>query len=280
MTYFKQYTEKNVFKNIKYLNPECLPREFHHRENEMETIASYIAPIFYGGIPNHAVIIGNNATGKTTAIQKLFQEITETIPDIIPVYINCRKHNTPYTIYGQIYKQVFNTHAPKFGSSTTKTFTKIMNEITKNNKSLIIALDDANYLLGSDNMASPTSQNIIRDLTRANESYNAIIGIYPIITSQEFKYKFEQEVSTLFTPREVYFKPYTEEQYYNIIRERCNVTFNIHIQDEVIKLIVQKIEKTKNIRLAWDILRELGIKLNETDIKNQKEIVKEILKKL
>ncbi len=278
MTYFKKYTEKNVFKNIKYLNPQCIPREFHHRENEMETIASYIAPILYGGVPNHAVIIGDNATGKTTAIQKLFQEITETIPDIIPVYINCRKHNTPYTIYGQIYKKVLNTEAPHFGSSTRNIFKKIMKELTKTNKALIIALDDANYLLGSKNTASPTAQNIIRELTRVNESYNIIVGIYPIITSQEFKYQFEQEVNTLFTPREVYFKPYNREQYTHIIKERCNIAFNIPIQEEVIELIVQKITKTKNIRLAWDILREFGIKLNETN-QTQTEIITKILKK-
>lgn len=43
MSYFKQYTlEENMFKNCQYPNPSCLSREFHYRENEMVTIASYI----------------------------------------------------------------------------------------------------------------------------------------------------------------------------------------------------------------------------------------------
>ena len=277
MTYFKQYNKnQTIFKNIKYLNPECIPTEFHYRDNELATIASYIAPLIYGGIPNHAVIIGGNATGKTTAIQKLFQEIEETITDCIPCYINCRKHDTEYKVYGQIYTTVTGKKAPQIGSSSQKLYTTVMKQLEHDHKALIIALDDANYLLGSENEASPHSQNIIRNLTRANESYHVNIGIYPVITSQEFKYKFELEVSTLFTPREVYFKEYSEEQYYNIIKERCDVAFNIKIEETVIKKIVKTVQKTRNIRIAWDILREFGIKMNISQEKQEK-IIEEIL---
>lgn len=279
MSYFKQYnSEENVFKNSQYLNPSCLPREFHYRENEMATIASYIQPIFDGTIPNHAVIIGGNATGKTTAIQKLFEEITEVLTEAIPVYINCRKNNTEYSIYCEIYEKVTGKQAPRRGSNNHHLLESIMNSLQESHKALIVALDDANYLLGNDNTASPHSQNVIRNLTRANESYDVIIGIYPIITSHEFNYHFEGEVSTLFTPLEVYFNPYTSDQYFNIIKERCQCAFNIEIEDNVIKHIVEKVEETQNIRLAWDILKQFGITLNNNPKKSQKEVITDILK--
>lgn len=278
MSYFKQYNkEENVFKNSQYLNPSCLPREFHYRENEMATIASYIQPIFDGTIPNHAVIIGGNATGKTTAIQKLFEEIQEILTEAIPVYINCRKNRTEYSIYSILYEHTTGKPAPKRGSNNNHLMETIMNSLQESHKALIVALDDANYLLGNDNNASPHSQNVIRNLTRANESYDVIIGIYPIITSREFCYNFESEVSTLFTPLEVYFNPYTSIQYFNIIKERCQCAFNIPIEDQVIKQIVEKIEETQNIRLAWDILKQFGIYLNNNPKKSQKEVIDDIL---
>ena len=73
--YFKKYIKQDIFKNIQYLDPKCPPKEFKYRENEMATIASKISPILYGSTPIHAVILGDNATGKTTAIQTLFKEI-------------------------------------------------------------------------------------------------------------------------------------------------------------------------------------------------------------
>jgi len=244
----------------------------------MATIASYIQPIFEGTIPIHAVIIGGNATGKTTAIQKLFEEITEVLTEAIPVYINCRKNNTEYSIYCLIYEQVTGKSAPARGSNNHHLLETIMQTLQKTHKALIVALDDANYLLGNDDTASPHSQNVIRNLTRANESYDVIIGIYPIITSHEFNYHFEREVSTLFTPLEVHFDPYTTNQYFNIIKERCKCAFNIQIEDQVIQNIVEKVEETQNIRLAWDILKQFGITLNNKNKKSQKEVITDILK--
>ena len=260
--YFTIQDETNIFKNMNYLDPECIPHEFHHRDHELATIASNIIPIKYGSMPLHTIILGDNATGKTTAIKKLFQQVTEEITETLTCYINCRKQHTEYQIYRELYQTVIGKPAPERGSNSQKIFTDTMKKLEITRQPLLVALDDANYLLGTRERASPHSQNVIRNLTRANESYNTIIGIYPIITSKEFQYKFEREVNTLFTPYEVHFKPYTEEQYKDIITQRCKHAFNTPPNPETIDKIVQKINKTKNIRQAWTILKKYGINRN------------------
>lgn len=284
MNYFKKYItpEQEIFRNIQYLDPQCPPKEFKYRETEMTTIASKISPIFYDSVPIPTIILGGNATGKTTAIKKLFQELEETITEIITVYINCRKKYTEAPIYREIYKNVLNKEAPKHGYSNQNLFHDAMITLKENNQSLIIALDDINYLLGNDtHIASPIGQRIIQKLTRANEDYGVNIGIYPLLTSEEFKYQFDRDVQSTFIPTEVHFKPYSREEVFNIIKERCDYVFFKQIPDDVLMTITEEVLKDNNLRNAWNLLKKLGIRMKieekEPSIKLIKEVIEEEL---
>ena len=264
MNIFEQYketTEENIFRNIKYLDPDCRPNQFKHRDQEIAAIAHNISPIFYGSIPINTVIIGNNATGKTTAMQIVLEQVREALPEVIPIYVNCRKSHTEYSIYREIYYNVIGKEAPERGSNSQKIFTDIMKYLEVTRQPLIIVLDDANYLLGSENRASPHSQNVIRNLCRAKESYNVIIGIYPVISSEQYQYKFDREVSTLFMPSTIKFHPYSTSEVKNIITDRCGYAFNIKIPPAVVDSVVEVVELEANIRLAWELLKWFGLQL-------------------
>lgn len=280
MNYFKKYltpTQK-IFKNIKYLDPECLPHTFHHREQEMNTIANKISPIFYGSVPSHTIILGANATGKTTAIKMLLKDITETITDIYPVYINCREHYTEYKIYSKIYQEILHTTPPGRGISNQKIFEDIIHTLQQEHKTLIIALDDINYLLDTeDNTASPVGQKVIRNFMRANETYHVVIGLFPILTNAQFKYKFDHELESTFIPSEVWFKPYTREQVHSICRERCNYAFNVFIPDSVLDVVVDEVLEHDNLRLAWKLLKDLGLRMGVEEKEASVELLQQVI---
>lgn len=276
---YKQEPKRQPFRNIKYLDPECMPREFKHRDNEMQAIAANMSPIFDKSIPIHTIIIGSNATGKTTAIQKILEQIREALPEAIAVYVNCRKHHTEYRIYAEIYEHVFKKPAPERGSNSQKIFTDIMKAVQITRQPMIIALDDMNYMIGSEEEASPHAQKVIRNLTRASESYKVNVGIYPVITDTKYRYKFDKEVSTLFIPEEVHFQPYTSQQYFEIIKERCDYVFYESIPTEVICRLVELVEEDNNIRLAWHLLKMMGLKMRDDDCVASLELLEEVQQK-
>lgn len=277
MNIFEKYmsSDEAIFRNAKYLDPKCLPTKFMYRDNELATIAANISPLFYGGSPMNTLIIGDNATGKTTAIKKLFEEIKEPLPEVIPVYINCISHYTEYSVFSEIYNHVMDKEAPLRGSNSRKLFTDCMKKLELTGQSLIIALDDINYLLGSGGTVSPAGQNVIKALTRANELYGINIGIYPVITSREFEYEFNRDVSSTFHVREVCFHPYSVEEIESIIRQRVELAFyDGVISDHIISMVSNRVILENDLRLAWDILKQIGISMRVEGKLSDEDIIK------
>ena len=66
-------------------------------------------------------------------------------------------------------------------------------------KSLVIALDDVNYLFQSKN-----ANKIFYDILRAYEEYPTVkTSIFAILSDLEFKYAFDKNVNTVFIPQEI-----------------------------------------------------------------------------
>lgn len=247
-------SESGLFKNRDVFDFSFVPNDFFYRDKQMETLASNVKPAFHGGGPIHTVILGDYATGKTTAIIKLFNIISEFQEKIIPVYVNCKTYNTKFKIYSAIFEKVFKIQSLKRGTSATLLFDKIMKGLKKQNCVLLVALDDINYLL-----KDKKGQELFHELVRAYEMFNVKIGIYPILTGLEFRYRFDKNIRTIFIPQEIIFPHYTLEEIYNILKERACIGFNEGVIDHEILLRVSEIAKdNNNLRLGLNILQNIG----------------------
>ncbi|MCL2115003.1 MAG: AAA family ATPase [Methanobrevibacter sp.] len=247
--------DNGLFKDKEVFDVHHIPEKFLFRDQQMKTLASNIKPAFNGGGPVHTVILGDHATGKTTAMKKLF-EIIETIePRIIPVYINCKTYNTKFKIYSIIFEKVFKVESLKRGTSAAILFDKIMKGLKQKKQILIVVLDDVNYLL-EDNKG----QELFYELTRAYEMFKVKIGIYPILTGMEFRYTFDKNIRTIFIPQEIIFPYYTFDEIYSILKKRACVGFQKGVIDQEILLRVSEVTKdSNNLRLGLNILQNLGI---------------------
>ena len=131
-----------------------------------------------------------------------------------------------------------------------------MKELKNKGKILLIAFDDVNYLL-----KDAKCQQMFYELVRAYEVHEVRIGVFPILTSLEFRYKFDADVKTTFIPEEIIFPPYNSTETYGILKDRCCEGFaDGVINHEIIERVCDIVTQTNNLRLGLTILRTLGNK--------------------
>lgn len=259
--------DETIFKDVRVFNSDYLPEEFKLRQSQMEEMAFSLRPALHGGKPSNNILLGPPATGKTTAIKKLFEMAQlDCEDDIICVYVNCQLHSTKFGIFSQIYKKIFGHNPPETGVPFARIYNKIMNELYDTDKALIVALDDINHLFHGNIISQ-----IFYDILRAHESYEGVrTGIFAVLSDVEFRFILDKNVGSIFNAAEINFKPYTYEETYNILKERVNLGFypNV-ISNDLLEEITTYTFENGDLRLGIDLLRISG---NNTEVRASRRI--------
>lgn len=259
--------DETIFKDVRVFNSDYLPEEFKLRQSQMEEMAFSLRPALHGGKPSNNILLGPPATGKTTAIKKLFEMAQlDCEDDIICVYVNCQLHSTKFGIFSQIYKKIFGHNPPETGVPFARIYNKIMNELYDTDKALIVALDDINHLFHGNIISQ-----IFYDILRAHESYEGVrTGIFAVLSDVEFRFILDKNVGSIFNAAEINFKPYTYEETYNILKERVNLGFypNVISNDLLEEITTYTFEKG-DLRLGIDLLRISG---NNAEVRASRRI--------
>lgn len=259
--------DETIFKDVRVFNSDYLPEEFKLRQSQMEEMAFSLRPALHGGKPSNNILLGPPATGKTTAIKKLFEMAQlDCEDDIICVYVNCQLHSTKFGIFSQIYKKIFGHNPPETGVPFARIYNKIMNELYDTDKALIVALDDINHLFHGNIISQ-----IFYDILRAHESYEGVrTGIFAVLSDVEFRFILDKNVGSIFNAAEINFKPYTYEETYNILKERVNLGFypNV-ISNDLLEEITTYTFENGDLRLGIDLLRISG---NNAEVRASRRI--------
>jgi cell division control protein 6 len=247
--------DESLFQDINAFDPDYFPPNFQYRDTQMEAMAMSIRPAIRGGKPSNAVVLGSPATGKTTALRKVFEAVEKTTDKVICVYINCQLHTTRFGIFSQIYKKIFGHIPPETGVPFSRIYDQIMKNLQKDGKSLVVALDDINYLFQSKN-----ANKVVYDLLRAYEEYPGVrSSIFAILSDLEFKYAFDKNVNTVFIPQEIPFTLYTYSEIEDILRDRVKAGFfpNV-ISDDILEQVAMYTEENGDLRVGINLLRSCG----------------------
>ncbi|OED29662.1 ORC1-type DNA replication protein [Methanosphaera sp. WGK6] len=259
--------DETIFKDITVFNSDFLPENFKLRQPQMEEMALSLRPALQKGKPINNIILGPPATGKTTAIKKLFEMAEyDCSDDINCVYINCQLHSTKFDIFSQIHKKLFGHRPPETGVPYARIYNKIMTELYDSDKALIVALDDINYLFQGNSISK-----VFYDILRAHESFEGVrTGIFAVLSDVEFRFVLDKNVGSIFNATEVHFNPYTYEETFKILKERATIGFypNV-ISDELIEKITNYTYECGDLRLGIDLLRISG---NNAEVKASRTI--------
>lgn len=268
--------DETLFKNIDAFNPDYIPENFIHRKSQMEALAICMRPALRKGRPVNSLVLGSCATGKTTAIKKIFEMVENSSDKVVCVYINCQIHTTRFGIFSQIYQKIFGHTPPETGVPFSRIYQKIMQYLSSEDKTLIVALDDINYLFYSKN-----ANKIFYDILRAHEAFEGIkTGVFAILSDIEFRFILDKNVNSIFIPQEIIFNPYSADEMNDVLKERVKIGFYPDvIPDELIREIADYAASSGDLRIGIDLLRISG-NLAESDASKtiEKKHVDEALK--
>ena len=247
--------DESLFQDINAFDPDYFPQNFNYRDTQMEAMAIAIRPAIRGGKPSNAVVLGSPATGKTTSMRKVYEHVEKTTEKVVCVYINCQLHTTRFGIFSQIHKKIFGHTPPETGVPFSRIYDRIMKELQKNGKALVVALDDVNYLIQSKN-----ANKVFYDLLRAYEEYpGARTSIFAIMSDLEFKYSFDKNVNTVFIPQEIIFPLYTYSEIEDILRDRAKAGFFPNVlDDDILEQIAMYTFENGDLRVGINLLRSCG----------------------
>ena len=229
--------DESLFQDINAFDPDYVPQNFNYRDTQMEAMAIAIRPAMRGGKPSNAVILGSPATGKTTSMRKVYELVEKNTDKVVCVYINCQLHTTRFGIFSQIHKRIFGHAPPETGIPFSRVYDKIMKDLQKNEKSLVVY-----------------------DLLRAYEEYPGVrTSIFAIMSDLEFKYSFDKNVNTVFIPQEIVFPLYSYSEIEGILRDRVKAGFFPNVlPDDILEQVAMYTFENGDLRVGINLLKSCG----------------------
>lgn len=235
-------SEETLFSNPDALNSEYVPKLLPHRENQQFQIASCIKPLFAQRNGRNAIIIGKPGIGKTVACKHVLSELEEQTDDIIPVYINCWKHNTTYKVLVEMceildYKFTQN-------KKTNELFKILVERLNKT--SSVIVFDEIDKAEDNDFLYM-----IVEDVFKKS--------ILLITNYKKWTLDLDERIKSRLMPEIIEFKPYTENEISKILTDRKRLAFYENVwADDAFSRVVKKTFEGEDIRIGLKLMDEAG----------------------
>jgi cell division control protein 6 len=119
---------------------------------------------------------------------------------------------------------------------------------------LLVALDDANYLLYENEI-----NKVLYTLLRSHETYAGTrIGVIVIVSDLDVDLTgaVDARVASVFLPTEIYFPPYDNSEIQEIMKARVlQGLFQGVLSEELLNLVVEQTLKSGDLRVGIDLLK-------------------------
>jgi cell division control protein 6 len=249
--------------------PELLP----HREQEIKLLAKNIEPASKNRKPQNTFVFGPPGIGKTAVTRFVFREFEETYSNVKTIYINCWDFNTSVSVISKICLDL-DIFVQRRGWAKDEILNRLVEFLNKNNKSIIVALDEVDQLIFKDS-------NALYDLLRINQYTKVPFGVIFISNDSLVFSNVEPRIKSSLAIDEIEFKPYNLEEMKDILKERASLAF-YSFDSAIISLAANHaVKKGGDVRAGLEVLLKAGrVAEEKSDNKVKVEHVKKVLRKI
>lgn len=258
---FDSVNKRSLFKNKLVLQSNYSPEDIPHRDEEINLVASILAPALLGQKVSNLFIYGKTGTGKTLAIHHVKNELMKRVENknILRIeYINCKLKkvaDTEYRILAELIKKLGGS-VPATGLPTDQVYSRFLELLEEKNEKLLILIFDE-----IDQAVKKISDSFLYNLTRLNsELSNIQISIVGISNDLRFLDSIDPRVKSSLSEEEIVFPPYNALQLQEILKKRADEAFkgNVIDQGTIAKCAAFAAREHGDARRALDLLRVAG----------------------
>ena len=248
--------EETLFKSEEVFTPSYVPEDYIHRDDQLKELSLSLKPGLRGVNTVNTLLHGPPGTGKTTAVKHLFSEVNKISSKLVTVYVNCDDYNTRFGIFSRIHEAVYGHSPPDTGKPLNSVKEKIFKKLTKDNKSLVIALDEIDQLF-----LNKTIDKLLLDLLKAYTTYGYDkVGIIGMLIDDSVMLDLEPKISSIFNPVKIYFPSYSREEVEDILGTRIKYGFYDGVfSPKVFDYVVERTVEAGDLRVGIDLLRQSAL---------------------
>jgi cell division control protein 6 len=202
----------------KIFDPNYLPEELPHREEQFDHLKNILLDGLYERRYSVPVLYGESGTGKTTTVRKVFEELSIELrggENIETHVLNATTHSKTYVAIRELANKI--VPIPERGFSIDEIILKLYNRLDIEDLKYIIAIDDADELVRRD------KGKILDILTRINENYRRRL-IYPVIVLRKIEIlaALPTHITSSLGGERIEFPTYTKNHLKDILKERID----------------------------------------------------------
>ncbi len=248
--------EETLFRDETVLTPGYMPESIRYRDEQLKALAYALKPGLRGVNAINTLVYGPPGTGKTTAIKHLFDQVKQTSGKLVTVYVNCEDANTRFSVFARIHEELFGTSPPDTGKPIESIKEKVFAKLAKENKSLVVALDELDQLFIKKNV-----DKILVDLLKAHTTYTYDrVSVLGVMIEESFMAGLDDKTRSVYNPERVFFQPYARDEVLDILSERVKLAFYQGvISPKVLDVIADKTFSSGDLRVGIDLLKRSGV---------------------
>lgn len=259
---FSSYVDKDsVFKNKDALTTNYRPENILHREEQIDELASILAPSLKGNDPSNVFLYGSVGTGKTLIVKHVTEQLKSVADnkdiDVNIIYINCKMKkvaDTEYRLLAKLARQL-GEEVPSTGLPTDEIYNRFFNALQEQKGVVVIALDEIDALV------KKVGDEFLYNLTRINDDLDETkVSILGISNDLNFTDYMDSRVKSSLSEEEIIFPPYNAIELRKILKDRTDKAF---IEDALADGVISKCsalaaQEHGDARRALDLLRVAG----------------------